>query len=106
MELIFWDIEKTELGFMANGSCYKRRDYAELVLCRTNGTHTKNEWLNLCKKYNFRCAKCGSDVIGGIPCKDHIIPKCYTISSDSINNLQPLCRECNVSKGRQIISYL
>ena len=100
-----WDIVQTNYGFMVDGLHYRRRDYAQSVMCKRNGTHTKKEWLDLCASFDFRCACCGSEVIGGIPCKDHIIPKKYTISSDSIENLQPLCRECNVRKGSKIINY-
>ena len=100
-----WDIVKTQYGFAIYGIEYRRKDYIQSILCKMNGTHTKKEWLDLCASFDFRCVCCGSEVIGGIPCKDHIIPKKYTVSSDSIENLQPLCRQCNVKKGSKIINY-
>jgi 5-methylcytosine-specific restriction endonuclease McrA len=87
-----------------NGFIYLRKRYAYLVQAKSLGTHTKEQWISLCKKYNFRCCNCGSKVIGGIPTKDHIIPTVFG-GSDSINNLQPLCRECNTNKGQGIIDY-
>lgn len=66
--------------------------------------HSKEEWLDLCQKYDFKCCRCHSEVIGGTPTKDHIIPISIG-GSDSIKNIQPLCRECNTSKFKEIRDY-
>lgn len=60
------------------------------------GTHTKQEWLDLCKKFKYRCVCCGAKAK---LTRDHIIPITDARSSNSIENLQPLCLRCNTSKG-------
>lgn len=52
----------------------------------------------------FRCVRCGC-VPMVRPCKDHITPICIG-GSDHISNLQPLCRECNSSKGPESFNWL
>ena len=64
---------------------------------RAKGTHTDEEWLEMLNAYGFSCLACGCKPIGR-PCKDHIVP-IYKGGSDSIQNIQPMCRECNSSKG-------
>lgn len=66
-----------------------------LAAARGLGTHTKEEWQSLLIFCGHRCVKCGS---GESIEKDHITPL-YLGGSDSIENLQPLCQHCNVSKG-------
>ena len=87
-----------------NGYKYSRKRIAYLKRAKDLGTHTKREWLTLVAKYDYRCCKCGCEVIGGIPTKDHIIP-IRQGGNDSISNLQPLCRQCNLTKGNQFIDY-
>lgn len=87
-----------------NGYVYSRKRNAYVARARDLGRHTKEEWIELCSEYDFRCCYCGSEVIGGIPTKDHIIP--ITMGgSDSIENLQPLCRQCNSSKKCNTIDF-
>lgn len=97
-------IEYTNGKAEFRGYIYARAAYAYKVRAKTLGTHTDDEWINLCSKYDFRCCHCGCDVIGGIPTKDHIVPPRLR-GCDSIDNLQPLCRQCNTSKGCSIIDY-
>jgi len=40
----------------------------------------------------------------GRPCKDHIVP-IYRGGSDGLENLQPLCRECNTQKGPEVFNW-
>lgn len=61
------------------------------------GTHTDDEWQQILERFDFRCVRCGCSP-DPRPCKDHITP-IYQGGSDAANNLQPLCRECNTSKG-------
>jgi len=62
------------------------------------GNHTLNEWEGLKKKYNYCCAICGERK----PLtKDHIIPLSEG-GTDYIDNIQPLCRNCNSKKWKYI----
>ena len=62
------------------------------------GTHTLEQWNNLLLEYNFRCAVCGKKKI---LTKDHIIPLSED-GTDYIDNIQPLCRNCNSKKWKKI----
>ena len=66
------------------------------------GSHTEAEWETVLEKYNRRCLKCGTTKK---ITRDHIVPVTKG-GSNSIDNLQPLCLQCNASKGnREIIDY-
>jgi len=62
------------------------------------GNHTLQEWENLKKLHNFKCVKCGE--IKKLT-KDHIIPLSKG-GSDFIENIQPLCKNCNSKKWANI----
>lgn len=62
------------------------------------GSHTFEEWQNLCKKFNQKCAKCGEK---RKLTKDHIKPLSAG-GTDYIDNIQPLCRNCNSRKWKFI----
>lgn len=63
------------------------------------GNFTPEEWLNKLDKYGNRCVHCGSlDHIE----KDHIRPIALG-GTNSIGNIQPLCRKCNASKGARYV---
>ena len=71
-----------------------------LKLAREKGTHTQDEWEEM-KDFFGECVKCGkADKI----VKDHIIPICKG-GSDGIDNIQPLCQECQRRKGGEVIDY-
>lgn len=75
---------------------------ARLSEARRKGTHTDEEWVALVEVCGSKCLKCQtpmSELIGGTVCKDHIVP-IYLGGSDGIDNLQPMCRECNTGKGK------
>lgn len=67
---------------------------------RKKATHTKDEWEEM-RLFFGECVKCGNkeDLV-----KDHIIP-IYQGGSDGLDNLQPLCRKCNASKGADSTDY-
>lgn len=64
---------------------------------REQATHTAEEWVSIVAEFDGRCVRCGVWPDPN-PCKDHILP-IYCGGSDGIDNLQPLCRECNTAKG-------
>jgi hypothetical protein len=60
----------------------------------TNTRFTQAEWRALCAKYNHRCLCCGQKK----PLTpDHVTPLSRG-GSNSIENIQPLCLECNMKK--------
>lgn len=71
------------------------------------GTHTNQEWEDLKKYYNFKCAVCGEkesrlkNLWEGTSfnklTKDHIIPIAKG-GTDYIQNIKPLCISCNARK--------
>lgn len=65
------------------------------------GTFTTQEWVELCNKYNNRCIACGKQ---GKLEVDHIVPLSCG-GTNTIDNIQPLCRRCNASKSARIIDY-
>lgn len=65
------------------------------------GSHTPQEWNDLCAKYNHRCLCCG---LKKPLTRDHIIP-IEKGGTDDISNIQVLCKSCNSAKGIQIIDY-
>ena len=57
---------------------------------------THVQWIEILKRFNYRCARCGSDED---LTKDHITPICQGGKTTS-SNIQPLCRSCNSKKAR------
>ena len=69
-------------------------------IARLKGSHTSHEWKALVDFCGNKCVICGTPstgLIGQKLCKDHITPICIG-GSDSITNLQPICRNCNTGK--------
>lgn len=86
-------------SYLKNRAAYRRREMA-----RKRGyvlIHTRKEWLDLKRKHGFRCLACGShkDIT-----RDHVKP-IKLGGTDHIDNIQPLCRSCNSSKGAKEIDY-
>lgn len=73
-----------------------RKRRIRLLHARLAGCHSKKQWETILDIFDYKCACCGCECIGGVPCKDHIVPIVYS-GSDGVWNLQPLCRECNSS---------
>lgn len=76
-----------------------RRDRMEKA--RMIATHTPEEWQRLVALSGGICLRCGG--LGPLV-KDHIVP-IYQGGSDGIENLQPLCKKCNASKGPERIDF-
>ncbi len=65
------------------------------------GSFTREEWQQLREQYNNRCARCGSqDRLAA----DHIVPLSRG-GSNSIENIQPLCKSCNSQKHVKTADY-
>ena len=66
------------------------------------GSHTFEEWESLKLKHNNQCAICKQTK----PLtKDHIVPLSRG-GTDMIENIQPLCRNCNSKKWNKINFYI
>jgi len=65
------------------------------------GSYTVAEWCALCDWFGNICLKCGTD---GILSVDHVIPVALG-GSNTIDNLQPLCKSCNSSKHTKTTDY-
>lgn len=76
---------------------YRRRAWIQ----QSATSHTKREWDELCAKYHHLCLCCG-EVKPLTP--DHITPLSRG-GSNSIDNIQPLCRTCNLRKHTKTIDY-
>lgn len=73
-----------------------------LKVKENGGSFTQGEWEQLLELYGHSCLKCGKT---GIPLTiDHIKP-IDSGGSNSIDNIQPLCKPCNSSKGTKTIDY-
>ena len=56
------------------------------------------DWKEMQEFFGYKCIACGTQMDErNRPTKDHIIPQSWG-GIDKIENLQPLCRECNASK--------
>jgi len=91
----------------ANDNKEKRRHISREYRARRIGwigdEHIEyDKWLDLCKKYNNKCLRCGksSDNLT----QDHIVPLSKG-GRHIIENIQPLCFSCNSSKNAKIIDY-
>lgn len=59
-------------------------------------------WRRLLQYYERRCVRCGTR--DKPLTRDHIVPKSKG-GTLAVNNLQPLCFECNSRKGRKTRDY-
>ena len=68
------------------------------------GSFTNTEWSSLKAFYNYTCLCCGNREPEIQLTPDHIIPLSKG-GSNSIGNIQPLCRSCNSAKGTKTTDY-
>ena len=92
---------------------YARNHRVERVIHEANrrarkrqagGTFTRGEWENLCASYNYSCLCCGKQEPEIELTVDHVVPLSQG-GSNSLENLQPLCRSCNSRKRTGTIDY-
>lgn len=87
-------------GSVATGLSPSQIRAQRLSDARQKACHTPDEWLALRDIFGG-CVKCkipSERLHGGACVKDHIVPL-YKGGSDGIENIQPLCRNCNSAKG-------
>jgi 5-methylcytosine-specific restriction endonuclease McrA len=71
---------------------------------QADGAFTHQEWEALCEYYGYCCLRCGGRVPEIKLTVDHVIPLSKG-GSNSIDNIQPLCYSCNMSKRTKAIDY-
>jgi 5-methylcytosine-specific restriction endonuclease McrA len=66
------------------------------------GSFTAEEWNQLKASHAHRCVSCGQQEPAIVLAADHIIPVSWGTdkgATNDITNIQPLCKQCNSSKG-------
>ncbi len=71
------------------------------VAARKKGRHTEAQWDVVLHLSQNMCLQCLRPATMTRLSKDHIVP-ITAGGSDDIMNLQPMCRDCNIQKGRGI----
>lgn len=94
---------------------YRDRNVAQTAKRRAvikglNEHFSKKEWVELKKRYDFKCLDCGKKEPTILLTPDHIVPLIPLPGckggSNVIDNIQPLCKTCNFRKNnRKIIDY-
>lgn len=71
---------------------------------KAGGSFTLQEWEALKAYYGYTCLRCGRQEPEIELTVDHVVPLSQG-GRNSIENLQPLCRTCNLSKHAKTIDY-
>lgn len=78
----------------------KRRAYK----LDAGGSHTDAEWYALKQATGNKCLCCGAHESEKKLTRDHVIPLIVG-GTDNIDNIQPLCQQCNSRKAIYLIDY-
>ena len=82
----------------------RRVDTRRKMLRSNGGRHTRAEWESMKAACAHTCLSCGiAEPEIKLP-KDHIVPVLRG-GTDNIENIQPLCRRCNIKKRNRIYHY-
>lgn len=81
-----------------------KRNRLKNAIRKKLGGHTFGEWELLKKQHNFTCPCCKKSEPEIKLSEDHIVPLSRG-GSDNIENIQPLCKHCNLVKHTNIIKY-
>jgi hypothetical protein len=68
------------------------------------GSHTFEQWIQLCESFDLRCVRCWRRVPEIVLTEDHVLPVSKGGTND-ISNIQPLCRSCNSIKSTSLIDF-
>jgi 5-methylcytosine-specific restriction endonuclease McrA len=79
---------------MSNKKINRKNRHLREKAAKLKGDHLPIEWEEMVEFFENTCAMCFGV---GFMTKDHIIPIAHG-GSNSIKNLQPLCRSCNSGK--------
>lgn len=70
------------------------------------GSHTAQEFEELCKSYNWECTYCRTKMNIMTVTEDHVIPLSRG-GSNLIENIVPACMSCNISKSnKNLLDFL
>lgn len=65
------------------------------------GVYTAEQWDKICNFYGNMCLRCGNNTNITV---DHVVPL-SSGGTNSVSNLQPLCRSCNAKKHTNTADY-
>lgn len=82
-------------------ACQSRRRARKM---NAEGHFSPAEWEALCQKHNHRCLRCGMSPPEIKLTPDHVVPLSKG-GTNYIDNIQPLCFDCNRRKSAQMIDY-
>lgn len=93
--------ELRKIHYRENNESYKRRSRSRETKLSLDPGFSQKQWLDLCSKYGNICLCCKMKKPLTV---DHIIPLSKG-GKHCIDNVQPLCMECNHKKFVTIIDY-
>jgi hypothetical protein len=67
------------------------------------GNFTSQDWLDLMRLWNWKCAYCEVKLTRGTRSTDHIVPLTKGGANEK-DNIVPCCRSCNSKKNNRLLS--